>query len=226
MWHICLFMLYWSLQIPWFSSSKGVVAFQVCANMRSNLRCIRLTSQERHRLLNHRQFDYLFYSLLRPTTKKTSDSALLALCEGNSPFSDRFPSEKASDTESLSVSWRYHVRSDFGPLLACFMMTSSNGNIFRVTGPLCGEFTGPGELPAQRPVTRSFDVFFDLHPNKRLSKQWRGWWFETQPCPLWRHRNVAATFRYTNHDGNFDDWIALTSKILRISGMQFCVPRH
>ena len=49
------------------------------------------------------------------------------------------------------------------------MMTSSNGNIFRVTGPLCGEFTDPGEFPAQRPVTRSFDVFFDLRPNKRLS---------------------------------------------------------
>ena len=42
------------------------------------------------------------------------------------------------------------------------MMTSSNGNIFRVTGPLCGEFTGPGDFPVQRPVTRSFDVFFDL----------------------------------------------------------------
>ena len=47
----------------------------------------------------------------------------------------------------------------------------------------------PGEFPAQRPVTRSFDVFFDLHPNKRLSKQWWGWWFETPSCPLWRHRN-------------------------------------
>ena len=47
----------------------------------------------------------------------------------------------------------------------------------------------PGELPAQRPVTRSFDVFFDLHPNKRLSKQWWGWWFETLSHPLWRHRN-------------------------------------
>ena len=45
------------------------------------------------------------------------------------------------------------------------MMTSSNGNIFRVTGPLCGEFTGSGEFPAQRPVTRSFDVYFDLRPN-------------------------------------------------------------
>ena len=48
-----------------------------------------------------------------------------------------------------------------------FMMTSSTGNIFRVIGPLYGEFTGPrevlpGEFPAKRPVTRSFDVFFDL----------------------------------------------------------------
>ena len=48
------------------------------------------------------------------------------------------------------------------------MMTSSNGNIFRVTGPLCGEFTGPGEFPTQRPVTRSFDVSFDL----RLNNDW------------------------------------------------------
>ena len=49
-------------------------------------------------------------------------------------------------------------------------MTSSNENIFRENGPLCGEFAGPGEFPAQRPVTRSFDVFFDLRLNKRLSK--------------------------------------------------------
>ena len=55
------------------------------------------------------------------------------------------------------------------------MMTSSNGSIFRVTGPLCGEFTGPGELPTQRPVTRSFDVYFDLRLNKRLCKQSRCW---------------------------------------------------
>ena len=47
----------------------------------------------------------------------------------------------------------------------------------------------PGEFRAQRPVTRSFDVFFALHPNKRLSKQWWGWWFETPPFPLRRHRN-------------------------------------
>ena len=56
-------------------------------------------------------------------------------------------------------------------------MTSPNGNIFRVTGPLCEEFTG--EFPSQRPVTRSLDVFFNLRLNKRLSKQSRRRWFET-----------------------------------------------
>ena len=61
------------------------------------------------------------------------------------------------------------------------MMTSSNGNIFRVTGLLCGEFTSHGEFPAQTPVTRSFDVFFDLHRNQQLSKQWSHRWFETLP---------------------------------------------
>ena len=67
-------------------------------------------------------------------------------------------------------------------------MTSSNGNIFRVYGFLCGEFTG--EFPTQRPVTRNFVVFFDLRLNKRLSKQSWGWWFETPFRSLWRHGNV------------------------------------
>ena len=52
-----------------------------------------------------------------------------------------------------------------------------------------GNSPGTGEFPAQRPVTRSFDVFFDLRPNKQLSKQWWGWWFETPSWSLWRHRN-------------------------------------
>ena len=85
----------------------------------------------------------------------------------------------------------YPGRENAGlPLSRLIMMTSSNGNIFRVTGPLCGEFTGPGEFPAQRSVTRSFDVFFDLRLYKRLSKQSLGWWFETPAWSLWRHRNV------------------------------------
>ena len=44
-----------------------------------------------------------------------------------------------------------------------------------------------GECHTQRPVTRSFDVFFHLCLNKRLNKHSWGWWFEASSRPLWRH---------------------------------------
>ena len=82
--------------------------------------------------------------------------------------------------------------------ISCFMMTSSNGNMFCVTGfcagnsPVtAGNSPVTGEFPSHRPVTRSFDVFFALRLNKRLSKQSRRRWFETPSRSIWRHCNVV-----------------------------------
>ena len=85
--------------------------------------------------------------------------------------------------------WWRHQMEIFSALLA----------ICAVNSPV------PGEFPAQRPVTRSFDVLFDPGLNKQLSKQLWGWWFETLSCSLWRHCNASAT-----SDGNF---IKMTSLI-------------
>ena len=71
------------------------------------------------------------------------------------------------------IAWWRHQMETFSALLAI-----STGN-----SPVTGEF------PAQRPVTQSFDIFFDMRPNKRLSKQARRWWLETPSGPLWRHCN-------------------------------------
>ena len=71
-----------------------------------------------------------------------------------------------------AVEWWRHQMETFSALL-----TLCAGN-----SPVTSEF------PAQRPVTRSFGVFFHLHL-KRLSKQSWGWWFETLSRPLWRHCN-------------------------------------
>ena len=51
-----------------------------------------------------------------------------------------------------------------------------------------------GEFPSQRPVTQSFDVFFDLHLNKRLSKQSRRLWFEVPLCSSSHHCNVKLVY--------------------------------
>ena len=52
------------------------------------------------------------------------------------------------------------------------------------------ETFSPVNSPQQRPVTRSFNVFFDLRLNKRLSKHSWSWWFETLSRSLWCHHNV------------------------------------
>ena len=75
-----------------------------------------------------------------------------------------------------ACSWWRHQMETFSALLA-----------------ICaGNSPVPGEVPTQRQVTRTFDVYFDLRPNKRLSKQSWGWWFETPSHPLWRHCNVLS----------------------------------
>ena len=60
-----------------------------------------------------------------------------------------------------------------------------------------GNSPASGEFPAQRPVTRSFDVFFDLRVNKRLRKQSWGWWFEMLSWPLWRHCNAHCWWNWS-----------------------------
>ena len=60
--------------------------------------------------------------------------------------------------------------------------------------PFVREFIGHRWIPrTQKPVTRSFDIFFDLRLNKRFIKQSWGWWFGTPSRPLWRHSNVGST---------------------------------
>ena len=59
------------------------------------------------------------------------------------------------------------------------MMTSSNETFSTLLALYAGNPSVTGEFPSQGPVTQSFDVFFNLRPNKRLSKQ--SW-------ACWRHR--------------------------------------
>ena len=74
------------------------------------------------------------------------------------------------------------------------MMTSSNGNIFRVTGLLCGEFTGHRWIPPTKASDAELSCFFDLRLDKRLNKQLRRRWFETPSHSLWRHCTAYIQF--------------------------------
>ena len=62
---------------------------------------------------------------------------------------------------------------------------------------LCqGNPSATGGFPSQKPVTRSFDVFFDLRRSKLLIKHSRRRWFETPSRSLWRHPNDFTQHTY------------------------------
>ena len=97
----------------------------------------------------------------------------------------------------ISIPWWRHQMEIFSALLA----------ICAGNSPVTGEF------PTQRPMTRSFDVYFDLSPNERLSKQSWGWWFETLSRSLWRHRNAWYEFE--------NEWFKITTIYPRINELRY-----
>ena len=108
-------------------------------------------------------------------------------------------------------------------------MTSSNEKFFPVTGPLCGVFTGTGEFPPQRPVTRSFEVFFYLQ--QWLSKRLRRWRFETPSRSLWRHCAISHAWHCVSNHKDIDGlpnsllWMTTIPASKRVSDRDTCVTR-
>ena len=102
---------------------------------------------------------------------------------------------------SQNDAWWRHQMKTFSALLALCVGNSS------VTG----------EFPTQRPVARSFDVFFDLRLNKRLSKHWWGWWFETPSRSLWRHCNELGTLAAKLLSGEYHKtWVNKNSTLVSV----------
>ena len=136
----------------------------------------------------------LFTRLFKLTSKKKTKPTLLALCKGNPPVAGGFPSQRASNAKNVSREWHFQgVRHcQTGAVWAIYIMYMElwgswwrhQMETFSALLALCaGNSPVTAEFPSQRPVTRSFDVFFDLRLNKRLSEQSR-----REASDLRRHR--------------------------------------
>ena len=155
-----------------------------------------MTSHKRHGVFNRRCIDYSFNNLLKLTTAEwkncncktrciSKTSAEICQCyfrmlhscgetwnfkgPHHCPLVTVIHQWPVEYHHKWPATWWRHQMETFSGLLA-----------------LCaGNSPVSGEFPTQRPVTRSFDVFFDLRLIKRLSKHSRCWWFETLSLPLW-----------------------------------------
>ena len=85
----------------------------------------------------------------------------------NPPVSNGFPVQSPI-LRKVYLVYVYGWFSVLPPGALKLMMTLSNGNIFRVSGSLWGESNGHRGIPSPMPLTRSFDIFF----NVRLNNGW------------------------------------------------------
>ena len=63
---------------------------------------------DRHGISKHQPHDCLLNRLFRHRSKKTSKFRVTGLCEGNSPVTGEFPTQRASKAENVSIWWRHH----------------------------------------------------------------------------------------------------------------------
>ena len=136
---------------------------------------------------NHQPHHCLLNRLFMRRSKKTSKLRVIGLCVGNSPVTGEFPTQMASNAENVSIWWRHHEWRDVSncPMhkqlimeirVAFCDMTLTHDDVIEwkpsAIQALCAENSPlTGEFPTQRPVTRSFHVFFDLRLHERLSKK-------------------------------------------------------
>ena len=89
--------------------------------------------------------------------------------ESSPPVTGGFPSQRASNAQSVSMSWHHGLHLAHAEWTQYWRHQMET---FSASLALCvGNSLVTSEFPSQRSVMRGFDVFFNLDLNKRLSKQ-------------------------------------------------------
>ena len=111
----------------------------------------------------------------------------LPMCPKQTPYSRTISTWYEMWISSVEYSW--YAPTGPGHPCGCAWWRHQMETFSALQALCAGNSPVHGEFSAQRPVTRSFEVFFDLHLNKQLSEQSRSWRFETPSGSLWRQCN-------------------------------------
>ena len=123
----------------------------------------------------------LWFQTHLPNANQVSVSIMFEICcfkhIHDTPHSNNtvYPMNYIQPLSRFVLVWSYWK------LFCLFMMTSSNGNIFRVSDPLCGEFTGPRWIPHTE--ASDAELWFSL-----ISPRINGWVNNSEAGDLRRHR--------------------------------------
>ena len=111
------------------------------------------------------------YSLFELATKKTSTISIAGLCDGSSPVTAEshplilpllftvtggFPSQKASNAESVSISWRHHVCVSFFSPTGLLLITPPSSPVMKSTRATLEASGAPYQMLSRTELRKRF----------------------------------------------------------------------
>ena len=123
-----------------------------------NYYSLRWRHNEHDDVSNHLRLYCLLNRLFRCRSKKTPKLRVAGLCEGNSPMTGEFPTQRASNAENVSISWRHHVLTigEYRHLSICL-------SVFREVSLSIRLFSFQNIDKISLSVSSSLFIFYDLH---------------------------------------------------------------
>ena len=103
--------------------------FWLCSLISNALYSLQWHHNERDGVSNHRRLDCLLNRLFGRRSKNTSKLRVTGLCEGNSPVTGEFPSQRVSNAENVSIWWRHHVITSWANCATVFRRMSFDPEI-------------------------------------------------------------------------------------------------
>ena len=142
---------------------------------------------------NHQRLDCLLNRLFRPRSKETPKLRVTSLCDANSPATDEFPAQRASNAKNVSICWRHHEVSVTSDEMCLLLDRSLNKNI--IWRSFAYGFVKSFWIPITRPYIN----------NAHLGRYNGGLWIYDY-LPPWKKQWVYsyermsfhATFNYTH----------------------------
>ena len=93
---------------PRWIDTLTIVLHWYFVRLRLSVWTLQWRQNERDGVSNRQPHNCLLNRLFRRRSKKTSKPRVTGLCEGNSPVISEFPTQRASNAESVSIWWRHH----------------------------------------------------------------------------------------------------------------------
>ena len=165
-------------------SRCDIRSFRISLTYQCDTSTLQWRQNGRDGVSNHQPIDCSLNSLFKAQIKKNINASCTGLCEGNSPLTDEFPVQGASNPENVSIWWRHHESAD--AIIWAYTHEISKPYVFLFKVTIYTRFI-QGDLITRRPFNYTDGFIARIVSTIHLKK------VSEESIPLYHHSDVLMS---------------------------------